>query len=387
MSVLWPNTNRMSNRPRILHVGPLPPPIGGMQLNVQRFLRSKVAETFEITHIRTDIVGKLNFTGWRRFALNLLNCIVLIIQLVCKLISVRPAIVHIRTNSFAGFYEKSILSFIARLAGRKIIMHVHGGGFGDFYEQSTQFGKWLIRYCLGLNHRIVVLSAEMQKVFLDIGVEEEKLAIVENCVFMPDKSIIPRYAERTETQTNSSYPVKILFLNRIDLEKGIMEFIEAANIVHRQFPDVLFDLVGPRNALCEEIQKNVDKLDLSDSFTIRDGVMGDAKEQIFLASDIYVLPSYTEGMPIGLLEAMSYGLACVVTDTGGIPSVINNGENGILIPPRNSRALAEALERLIENEQLRRRLGENARETIRKRFNWENQALVITNLYNKLIKE
>jgi len=113
----------------------------------------------------------------------------------------------------------------------------------------------------------------------------------------------------------------------------------------------------------------------------------EAKDAAFRAADIYVLPSHVEGMPVGLLEAMSYGLPCVVTPVGGIASVVQDGVNGLLVPPRDSAALASAIEQLVEDPALRRRLGTAARETITRRFNWVTRAQEFIDLYSTVLAE
>jgi glycosyltransferase involved in cell wall biosynthesis len=379
------NADYPPNRPRILHIGPLPPPVGGMQLNVQRFLRSPVARTFAITNINPDVLGKLRFSGWARLVLNILNCIVLVAQLVCKLISARPALVHIRTSSFAGFYEKSILSMIARLAGQPVIMHIHGGGFNDFYRNSGWIGKHLIRYCLDLNDTIVVLSDHMYQLFRRLGVEDKKLVIVENSVYMPSRTVWDQ--TKTLRQADRNTKTRVLFLNRIAEEKGVRELLEAAKQLACRHPNVTFCLAGPETELLRSVREQIYHDGLEERFETPGEVSGARKERMFLDSDIYVLPSYVEGMPIGLLEAMSYGLPSVATTVGGIPSMIEDEENGLLIPPRNVSALVEALERLLGDYELRYRLGLAGYKTVQSRFNWDIAAQRLINLYNSVLQK
>jgi glycosyltransferase involved in cell wall biosynthesis len=92
-------------------------------------------------------------------------------------------------------------------------------------------------------------------------------------------------------------------------------------------------------------------------------------------------------MPIGLLEAMSYGLPCISTFVGGIPEVITDGVDGLLVPVANSKALADAIERLALNQDLRFRMGSAARQKIIRHFNWETRAGEVIELYNEIITQ
>jgi glycosyltransferase involved in cell wall biosynthesis len=130
-----------------------------------------------------------------------------------------------------------------------------------------------------------------------------------------------------------------------------------------------------------EIAERVASLNLSESVEMPGSVVGESKEGAYKQADIYVLPSYAEGMPIGLLEAMSYGLVCITTPVGGIPEVIQDGQNGVLIPPGDTKALTEVLDRLICEPDLRFRLGREARATIEREYNWIERANQIKELY------
>lgn len=377
--------SEIGKKSKVLHVGPLPPPTGGMAIVVQQFLESEVSKAFEINNIRSDILGKSEFEGWRRAIMNVLNAIVLVMIFLWRLLQIRPALVHIHTSSFVGFYEKSLLALLARATGHKVIMHVHGGAFGNFYEHSPRLLKKLIRFCLRLNYRVIVLSPQMREVLLDIGLENERVEIIGDAVLMPDSSILDRVNAMRRDFNSTVGTVTVLFLNRIAGAKGVMELIEAAPRVCERFPYVRFQIVGPHTSVCRTIREKIGAYGLTGRIQMPGGVTGEAKERAFLNADIYVLPTHVEAMSIGLLEAMSYGLACIATSVGGIPSVVKDGENGLLVPAKDSQALAEAIERLVGDGGLRRRLGEVGRRTIQQRFNWETRAQEYVDLYNAVI--
>ncbi len=104
------------------------------------------------------------------------------------------------------------------------------------------------------------------------------------------------------------------------------------------------------------------------------------------AIDIYVLPSLTETSSLSTMEAMSCGLPVISTKVGAIPEYIDGRTNGLFFPKKNFKLLAKKIFKLYKDKDLRRVLGNNARTTIIKRFNWSNTAKKITNEFNKLLK-
>ena len=370
---------------RVLHVGPLPPPIGGMAMNVQRYLQSDVTRQCDVRQVNSDLIGKTFRSGFLRTLLNLVNALILLGLFVTRLVTWRPELVHVRTNSFTGFYEKSVLAVLARLAGRRVIMHIHGGAFRDFYVGSPGWQRRLILRCLLANHRVVALSEQMRAVLLEIGLPAERIAVIENAVFLPEVTIWDRGGGR-QVPTPADRPLTVIFLNRIVAEKGVLELVEAMAELGHSGKAVRCRIYGPESPICDQLRQRISAEGLTDRIELAGAVWDRQKEEAFLSADIYILASYVEGMPISLLEAMSYGLPCVVTPVGGVPSVIADEVNGLLVPVKDSQSLARAILRLTEDAALRRRLGSRARETIVARFNWEISAQKIIALYNDVLR-
>ena len=118
----------------------------------------------------------------------------------------RPEIVHVETNSFAGFFEKSFLALLASLLGRKVVMHVHGGRFREFYQDACRLGKWLIGRCLAVNDRVVAATPRMRETFEMIGLPSEKVALLANAVDLPAESIWDAARQREGASEGPSSP-------------------------------------------------------------------------------------------------------------------------------------------------------------------------------------
>jgi len=103
------------------------------------------------------------------------------------------------------------------------------------------------------------------------------------------------------------------------------------------------------------------------------------------AADVFVLPSYAEGLPMAMLEAMAVGVPVVMTTVGAIPEVIVDGQNGFMVEPGDVKALRRHLETLIEDAPLRKRIGRRGLETVRDRFGYDRVARQLADLYAELV--
>lgn len=362
----------------VLHVGPFSPPIGGMSTLFGQLAKSHL-DGYAFLVLKTNRIDKFIRSGWKRHCMNLINAVLLTGHFLKTLFCFRPRIVHIQTNSGAGFFEKASLLFWAKAARANTVIHIHGGGFRDFYSRSGGLVRAMIRYCLNRADVIIVLSQQMRSDFESIGVDCKKLAIVSNGVVVPELT-----AHRKTTGEGQNAPLTVLFLNRIDVPKGVDDLLAAAESVCRRSQHVAFRVVGPACGCHARIVKVLQEKGLEERIQLLGPVSGQQKIAQYMQADIYVLPSHLEAFPIGLLEAMACGLPCVATTVGGIPEIIEDGVNGLLIPPGNASGLSEALWKLIADPELRHRLGQNARETIQQRYTWEHTLKALKAVYDSV---
>lgn len=187
----------------------------------------------------------------------------------------------------------------------------------------------------------------------------------------------------------ASYPVAaepvgsavVTFAGRFIRDKGIYEFIEAARLLKAKQPDVIFQLVGDVD---EGNPTSLTKAELNDILAESNvrvlGYRSDVAD-VFASSHIVVLPSYREGLPKVLIEAAACGRAVVTTDVPGCRDAIISGHTGLLVPVKNPQALAEAIEKLILNEGLRRSMGKAGRELAESEFTIEKVVSVHMDIY------
>jgi len=178
---------------------------------------------------------------------------------------------------------------------------------------------------------------------------------------------------------------RVLFVGRLSYRKGLFDLIEGARLVIDAHPDVRFTIAGKGN-LRKMLQKKLEKLGLEGNFDLPGHVDARTLVELYQKATAFVLPSHYEGLPTVLLEAMSCGSPVVATAISGNLDVISSKENGILVPARSPKILADGISMLLEDYSLRKKLGKNARRTIEERYTWNAIAEKFLECYRPLLE-
>ncbi len=217
-----------------------------------------------------------------------------------------------------------------------------------------------------------------------LGIDSDKIHLSYNPInltdFNPDSG--DTGALRTELGLTPNTPV-VLCVARFDPMKGLKYLLQAIPQLVEHFPTitVLFIGSGPPEAQAWNISL-AEQLGVASNVRFL-GVKRDVHRYLALC-DVFVLPSLYEGMGIALVEAMAMERACVSTNSTAIPEVVADGQSGILVPPMNPSALAEAISGLLENPALRAQMGAAGRRIVAERFNVERTISDLERLYQQL---
>ena len=177
-----------------------------------------------------------------------------------------------------------------------------------------------------------------------------------------------------------------VFVGRIAADKGVRELVTAFSRILEKRKDVRLLLVGyseEDDPVGEDIWKIIDG---SDQIVFTGGLVSDVRPYL-AASDCLVLPSYREGFPNSPLEAGAMGLPCIVTDINGSNEIIAEGENGLIVPVKDTEALYSAMVKLLENKDLCRKMGENARPMVASRYSREIVWNSLKEFYREILKD
>lgn len=173
-------------------------------------------------------------------------------------------------------------------------------------------------------------------------------------------------------------------VGRLAEVKDQITLLEAFSVVHQRIPNTVLLLVG-NGPMKNELINKIIELNLNDCVEIT-GNRNDVSALLNIF-DIFVLSSLSEGTSVALLEAMSSGIAPIVTNVGGNPSIVENNINGVLINPKNVDELAENLISLLQNDERRLTYGRNASQKVREKFSIANMVKIYENMYLSLLKE
>jgi glycosyltransferase involved in cell wall biosynthesis len=294
-----------------------------------------------------------------------------------SLFSVNP-IFHIHMASNGSYLRKSILARICLARGHRLILHIHGAMFDQFMERAGSEKKKKIITLLNKANRVIVLSGSWFS-FFEKYVPGERLRVIYN----PSSTYSSgqnRAYKTGNVQAGGSTLMKVLFMGRFGQRKGAYDLIRAAAKL-REVPFML-DMYG--DGEIEKVRELVEKENLKEKVSINGWVPHSKIWEIYENADVMALPSYAEGLPMSLLEAVGEGLPVVSTRVGGIPEVVEDGRNGFLIEPGDVEALADRLRRLVTSPEMAERMGRESLNIAREKFSTDRIGQELQQLYQEL---
>ena len=286
----------------------------------------------------------------------------------------KPELVHIHSSFGPSFYRKIPFIYMASWAKKPIINHCHGADFDSFYLNASNKKKKLIKKIYNKCTVMIALSDEWKE-RLSLIVQNDKIELIENYSRIHEDAI----KEKVNRKRNG----QILFLGEIGQRKGCYDIPAVVEKVVEKFPDVKFVLGGTGDI--ESIRKLLREKGIEKNVVFPGWVRGKEKDRLLRESDIFFLPSYNEGMPMSILDAMGYALPIVSTDVGGIPKIVHNGENGHVCEPGDVQAFSNALIKILMNGDLCEKYGESSVEIVKQGYSFEGHIKRLTRLYKKTL--
>ncbi len=290
-----------------------------------------------------------------------------------KLLVKRPDVVHIHSSFGASFYRKIPFIYLSRWAKIPIVNHIHGAEFDVFYTQASDKKKRLISKVYGKCNRLIVLSTEWKEIFSQI-IPQDRIDVVENYCIVPEE---PYNIGRRKEQ--------ILFLGELGERKGCLDIPDILVRILQKCPQAQLVMAG--DGQMERVKKAFAEKEILERVTFPGWVRGETKQRLLQESAIFLFPTYHEGMPMAVLEAMSYGLGIVTTAVGGIPKLIRYKENGYLEKPGDVSKIAEDVICLLQEEATCRYLGQRARALVGQNYSLEAHLEKLEQTYNRVKKQ
>lgn len=353
------------SRPRVLFVGAFPPPhrqvFGGIVTSCRALLESSFPKRVELELLDSTQLGDVP-SG---FVVRLAGATRRLASFVLLFEQNRPDAVLLFTSFGASVLEKGTMGWYARLRGSRSLAFPRGGRLLDRSRRS-RFTRGWVKLALAGCEKILCQGPAWQRLAVEsLGFDEENAPIIQN--WTATKELLRIGKARREMPREG--PVRFLFLGAMEREKGIFELLEACSLLAPQ-REFLLDLCGKGRGEAEA-RTLVESCGLADRVHFRGWVRDEALKCRLRESDVLVLPSWTEGLPNVMIEAMAAGLAVIVSAVGNVPDVVNDKEQALMVPPRDVDALAGAMKRLIDDHELRSALASRGHNYVAEHYSVE----------------
>jgi glycosyltransferase involved in cell wall biosynthesis len=362
---------RSLHGPVVLVLGPHLGAISGVSAHLRSLLRSTLAHEYVLDHFQTGREGRSESRGRRRLRLATSP-----LALLAKIRTCRPEIVHLNTSLNTGaFWRDMAYALVARLCGSRIVCQVHGGKLPHEFLGSSRVAHTLLRTLLGIADAVVVLAEVELRAY-------RRFLPGRRIVLLPN-GVDPAAFARPERTLVAGQPLRLVFLGRLTRVKGVEELLQGLCIALGRGANVELCIAGsgPQEAL---LRAQVARLGLLGAVTFAGPTFEGSKSALLRGADVFVLPSYNEGLPIALLEAMAAGNAVIATPVGAIPDVVLPGQHGVLVPPGDAAAIANALLAMDADRAEVARMQQACAQRIASSFSLQRMADGFSDLYAQL---
>ena len=364
-------------KPIVLVFGKLPPPYIGPSVATQILLRSKLREEFDIVHF--DLSDHRNYKTLGK--IDLMNFWIAFRQyflLPWYLARYRPDLVYMPFGqTTVSYYRDSVFLLLIKLFMKKVVCHLRGGNFDNWYRGASVFTRWYVRRIHSLVDAQIILGENLRHLFNWL-MPDSRIFVVPNGGNFP----IPEVRKRDGI-------FRALFLGNLLESKGVVDFLKASEIIALSgYRDTEFVLAGEnREARTVEFIDRFIREHPDVRVRMPGPLAGEDKFRLLAECDVLVFPTYyvNEGHPWVIVESMAAGLPVISTDHAVIPETVSDGENGFLVPKKDPEAIAEKVIRLIEDPELRERIGKRSREIYREKFTEEIMVEKMSSVFHKVL--
>lgn len=351
---------------RILVVGQTPPPHGGQAVMIEALLHGRYSR-IRLFHVRMAFSADMGSVG--KFALGkVLTLFTTIFRVAWARVRYRTPVLYYPPS---GPNKVPVLRDIALLCAtrwlfRRTVFHFHAGGVSGFAPQLPALFRPLFRLAYGRPDLAIRTAAQNPDDGAALGAR--RCAVVPNGIG-DARHTVP------ELEAGPGFPIEVLFVGVLVESKGVRVLLEAFAALLRQGVDARLRIMGRWNEepLRAWAMRFIADQGIGDQVEFLGVLSGAEKNACFAACDVFCFPSWFEAESFGLVlvEAMQFAKPVVSTRWRGIPSVVEDGVNGYLVPVKDANAVAEKLLILSREPELRRRMGEAGRRIFEERFTLE----------------
>lgn len=340
-------------RNRILFILHYPPPVHGSSVMGLQIKESKIINAvYGCSYLNLGTSKTIDEIGKNAIG-KIFRYMSILWKVAWNLIARRPDLCYLAiTAQGIGFYKDVLVVFLIKLFRVRLVYHFHNKGVSN--KQQKPLDNFLYRFVFK-NADVILLS---QYLYPDI----QKYVSINAVHLCPNGIPDIKINDRLTCNRQGKRTVSILFLSNLLESKGVFVLLEACKLLKNRNLDFKCTFVGGVGDVNEQqFQSKLQQLALTDYVDYAGKKYGKEKEVFFSEAHIFAFPTLNETFGIVNLEAMQYELPVVSTSEGGIPDVVEDSVTGFLVPKKDSNALAEKLEILILNNDLREKMGRNGR--------------------------
>ncbi len=351
---------------RIALVGPLPPPAGGIANQTEQLARLLREAGAEVELVQVNAAPRPAWLG----AVRGLRAALRLAPYLCRLwrAAGRAQLVHVMANSgWSWHLHAAPAIWIARCRGKGVLVNYRGGEAMAFLKRRAA----VVRYTMARAHALIVPSAFLAEVFSLHGMSAQ---IVPNIVDLG----------RFYPAGLAAAPATILVARHLEPLYDQATALRAFAIVRRSLPEARLTICGEGPEL-QRLQQLAHTLALGDALRFTGKLDNAAMAALYRQSSLALNPSLADNMPISILEAWASGVPVVSTAVGGVPYLVRDGINGLLVPPQDAQAMAEAMLAILLAPQLARTLAEAGKLEAR-RYAWPQVAPLLLAQYRRVLR-
>jgi len=368
---------------KVLIVGHILKTYGGVSRFQEDLLNSKIH--YDFVHFNTARPPKLRSVpvtgydelfsaGLRRAAIAVLITSWHLLKFPWVLMRQRPVIVHVAAVTYWPFWESAIYLLMSKVMGVKVVFHMLAP-FDVFYQRSNAKIHSLIRAALRRANHVVCLS-ERDKTVMSTFLPSSRVSVLRSNIRVSAGST-------TDVDRRGRERINVIFIGGLDpFRKGIYDILKGLPMVIGMCKNICFTFTGGDNVR-DALNNSLDSL-FTPWVSSRGWLSEAEKVSLYRTADLLLLPSYEEGLPYVIVEAMAAGLPIISTPVGAIPEVIEEGINGFLINPGDYQALARRIVRLCRDEELRLQIGHANRDKARRLYAQEVIFQKLEAIYDQL---
>jgi len=280
-----------------------------------------------------------------------------------------------------GYFADICSLTVAKLLGIKTLSTCHGFVYND---RKLDLYIKLDQMVLKMSNQVICVSDSIKGSLLTLGFHNKKIRVVPNAVAKNhDRSKLENVRKIKRKKMHAAENQFVVgFAGRLSAEKGLKSLMQAFSMIAKKKPECRLWIIGD-GPLRSELKKMANRFRISENVIFlgfREDVM-----DLMAGMDTFVLPSFIEGTPMALLEAMSLGIPSIASSVGQIPQIIITGKNGLLISPGDAQELFQAVLRIIEDKAFAKKISKNAIMTVENKFSIESWVQKIENIYTELI--